>query len=147
LRAAYFHVLTDALTSVLAIVALLTGRFYGWLWMDPLMGIVGSVVIAHWSWSLLKGAGAVLLDMTPDRGTADRIQTTLEQNGDRVTDLHLWRVGPGHMAAIISIVSDHAQEPACYKEKLAPFAELSHVTVEVHPCRPPSKTASGDEWL
>ncbi|MEO2039139.1 MAG: CDF family Co(II)/Ni(II) efflux transporter DmeF [Martelella sp.] len=134
LRSAYFHVLTDALTSVLAIIALLAGRLYGWLWMDPLMGIVGSIVIARWSWTLLKGAGAVLLDMTPDRAAADGIRKALEQNGDRVTDLHLWRVGPGHMAAIIAIVSDGPQEPAHYKTKLAHIATLAHVTVEVHRC-------------
>ncbi|MCR5857403.1 CDF family Co(II)/Ni(II) efflux transporter DmeF [Mesorhizobium sp. J428] len=141
LRSAYFHVLTDALTSVLAIVALLAGRFYGWLFMDPLMGIVGSVVIARWSWGLLKGAGAVLLDMKPDKATANDIRTTLEQNGDRVADLHLWRVGPGHMAAIVSIISDRPQEPAHYKARLARFSKLSHVTVEVHPCRHIKKAA------
>lgn len=134
LRSAYFHVLTDALTSVLAIVALLAGRLYGWLFMDPLMGIVGSVVIARWSWGLLKGAGAVLLDMTPDKATANDIRATLERDGDRVADLHLWRVGPGHMAAIVSIVSDHPREPAHYKARLARFSKLSHVTVEVHAC-------------
>ncbi|MAT03521.1 MAG: cation transporter [Acidimicrobiaceae bacterium] len=134
LRSAYFHVLTDALTSVLAIIALLAGRFYGWLWMDPLMGIVGSIVIARWSWSLLKGAGAVLLDMRPDKATADRVRAALEQKGDRIADLHLWRVGPGHMAAIVSIVSDRPQEPAHYKGKLAHIAKLAHVTVEVQPC-------------
>lgn len=135
LRSAYFHVLTDALTSVLAIAALLAGRFYGWLWMDPLMGIVGSLVIARWSWGLLKGAGAVLLDMTPDGAMADRMRAALEQGGDRIADLHLWRLGPGHMAAIVSIVSDRPQEPSHYKSKLAAISNLSHVTVEVHPCR------------
>jgi|TARA_A100001391_G_scaffold163804_1_gene123446 cation diffusion facilitator family transporter len=134
LRSAYFHVLTDALTSMLAIAALLTGRFYGWLFMDPLMGIVGSVVIARWSWGLLKGAGAVLLDMTPDEATANDIRATLEQNGDRVADLHLWRVGPGHIAAIVSVASDHPREPTYYKARLARFSKLSHVTIEVHPC-------------
>ena len=141
LRSAYFHVLTDALTSVLAIAALLAGRFYGWLWMDPLMGIVGGIVIARWSWGLLKGAGAVLLDMMPDNATADQIREALEQNGDRVADLHLWRIGPGHMAAILSIVSDRPQEPAHYKAKLARFSKLSHVTVEVHPCQHRKKAA------
>lgn len=134
LRSAYFHVLTDALTSVLAIVALLAGRFYGWLWMDPLMGIVGSLVIARWSWGLLKGAGAVLLDMTPDEALAGDIRTALEEKGDRIADLHLWRVGPGHMAAIVSLVSDHPQEPGHYKAKLTRFPNLSHVTVEVNRC-------------
>jgi len=135
LRSAYLHVLTDALTSVLAIVGLLAGRFYGWLWMDPLMGILGAVVIARWSWGLLKGAGAVLLDTVPDRRLADEIRDRLEQNGDRITDLHLWRVGPGHVAAIVSLVSDRPEEPHHYKRKLTSITHLSHVTVEVHPCR------------
>ncbi|MGZ9020931.1 MAG: CDF family Co(II)/Ni(II) efflux transporter DmeF [Rhodoplanes sp.] len=134
LRAAYFHVLADALTSVLAIVALLAGRFYGWIWMDPLMGIIGSLVIARWSWSLLKGAGAVLLDTMPDKATAYFIRSALGQNGDRVADLHLWRVGPGHLAAIISVISDHPQAPEQYKAKLSDLPNLSHVTVEVHAC-------------
>ena len=132
LRAAYLHVLTDALTSLLAIVALLTGRFYGWLWMDPLMGIVGSVVIARWSWGLLRGAGAVLLDTIPDKLLSQQVRLSLEQSGDQVSDLHLWRVGPGHMALIVSIVSDHPQAPAVYKAKLKERAQFSHVTVEVH---------------
>lgn len=134
LRAAYFHVLTDALTSVLAIVALLTGRFYGWLWMDPLMGIVGSIVIARWSWGLIRGAGAVLLDTMPDKGMILEIQHALEQNGDRVSDLHLWRVGPGHLALVVSVVSDSPQRPGHYKDKLQGLEQLSHVTVEVHAC-------------
>ena len=134
LRSAYFHVLTDALTSVLAIIGLLAGRFYGWLWMDPLMGIVGGVVIARWSWGLLRGAGAVLLDTAPDTALSDRIRETLEDNGDRVCDLHLWRIGPGHMALIVSIVSDRPEAPERYKEKLSGLPQLSHMTVEVHPC-------------
>ncbi|WP_159716221.1 CDF family Co(II)/Ni(II) efflux transporter DmeF, partial [Geminicoccus flavidas] len=131
LRSAYIHVLTDALTSVLAIAGLLAGRFYGWFWMDPLMGIVGSVVIAHWSWGLLRGAGAVLLDMMPDEALAGQITSALEQGDDRVTDLHLWRVGPGHMAAIVALVSDQPRAPAYYKAKVAHLQQLSHVTVEV----------------
>ncbi len=134
LRSAYFHVLTDTLTSVLAIVGLLTGRFYGWLWMDPLMGIVGSVVIARWSWGLLRGAGAVLLDTMPDKALSQQIRLSLERNGDRVSDLHLWRIGPGHMAIIVSIVCDHPEAPAFYKAKLRDLAQISHVTVEVHAC-------------
>jgi cation diffusion facilitator family transporter len=134
LHAAYFHVLADALTSVLAIVALLVGRFYGWIWMDPLMGIIGSLVIARWSWGLLKGAGAVLLDTVPDKPMTHRILNALEQNGDRVADLHLWRVGPGHLAAIVSVISDHPQTPEQYKAKLSGLPNLSHVTVEVHAC-------------
>jgi cation diffusion facilitator family transporter len=134
LRAAYFHVLADALTSVLAIVGLLVARFYGWIWVDPLIGIIGSLVIARWSWGLLKGAGAVLLDTMPDKATAHRIRNALGQNGDSVADLHLWRVGPGHLAAIISVISDHPQAPEHYKAKLSNLPDLSHVTIEVHTC-------------
>lgn len=134
LRAAYYHVLADALTSVLAIVALLTGRFYGWVWMDPLMGVVGSVIIALWSWSLLRAAGAVLLDTLPDKALGQHVRRILEENGDRVSDLHLWRVGPGHMALVVSIVSDRPQAPAAYKAKLKGLSPLSHVTVEVNEC-------------
>lgn len=134
LRSAYFHVLTDALTSVLAIIALLAGRLYGWLWMDPLMGIVGGVVIARWSWGLLRGAGAVLLDTMPDSALSEQIRHTLEQGGDRVSDLHLWRIGPGHMAVIASVVSDRPQAPGYYKAKLQGLPQLSHVTIEVHRC-------------
>jgi cation diffusion facilitator family transporter len=134
LRSAYFHVLTDALTSVLAIVALVSGRFYGWWWMDPLMGIVGGIVIARWSWGLLRGAGAVLLDTVPDPRLVERIHRALEQGDDRVTDLHVWRIGPGHLAVIASVASDEPREPGHYKARLAEWPQLSHITIEVQPC-------------
>jgi len=137
IRSAYFHVLTDALTSVLAIVGLLAGKFYGWSWMDAAVGIIGGIVIARWAWGLMKDAGAVLLDSTSDREIAARVKAVLERNGDRIADLHVWRVGPGHMAAIISLVSDRPEAPQVYKDKLADIADLSHVTVEVHPCAAP----------
>jgi cation diffusion facilitator family transporter len=133
LRSAYFHVLADALTSVLAITGLLVGRFYGWVWMDPAMGIVGALVIARWSVGLLRGAGAVLLDTVPDEDLAESIRTRLESDGDRVADLHLWRVGPGHMALIVSIATADPRPPAHYRARLAGLAPLSHVTVEVRP--------------
>jgi cation diffusion facilitator family transporter len=135
LRSAYLHVLTDALTSVMAIAGLLAGRFYGWFWMDPLMGIVGGIVIARWSWGLMRGAGAVLLDTIPDRTLMEQIRSLLEKGEDRVADLHLWRVGPGHMAAIVVLVSDDPRAPEHYKTKLLALEQLSHVTVEVHACR------------
>ena len=134
LRAAYLHVLADALTSVLAIAALLTGRFFGWTWMDPVMGIVGALVIANWSLRLLRNAGAVLLDTVVDPQLAARIRAKLEIGGDRIADLHLWRVGPGHAALIASIVSDEPQSPESYKARLADLEGLSHITIEVHPC-------------
>lgn len=135
LRAAYLHVLADALTSVLAITALLAGRLYGWVWMDPAMGIVGALVIAHWSLGLLRSSGAVLLDTVPDARLAAQLKRSLEQGTDRVADLHLWRLGPGHLGVVASIVSDEPQAPEAYKARLASYAGLSHVTVEVHACR------------
>ncbi len=143
LRSAYFHVLTDALTSVLAIMGLLAGRFYGWTWMDPAMGLVGAVVIARWSWGLLRGAGAVLLDTMPDDALAGRVRDALERDGDRVADLHLWRLGPGHMALVVSVVSDRPQPPDRYKARLSALPRLSHVTVEVHPCEGARGAAPG----
>jgi cation diffusion facilitator family transporter len=134
IRAAYIHVLADAVTSVLAIVALLSGRFYGWVWMDPLMALVGAAVILRWSFGLIRSSGAVLLDMLPDRRFAGVIRKHLEVGDDRVSDLHLWRLGPGHIGLIAAIVSDHPQSPAVYKRRLRGIAGLSHVTIEVHRC-------------
>lgn len=133
-RAAYVHVLADALTSVLAIVALLGGLYGGLAWLDPLMGLVGTGVILAWSVSLMRGAGAVLLDAAPEGHVAADIRARLETDGDRVSDLHLWQIGPGHHAAVVSIVSDHPQAPSVYKARLSGLHDLSHVTVEVEPC-------------
>jgi cation diffusion facilitator family transporter len=134
MRAAYLHVLADALTSVLAIVALVAGRSYGWTWMDPLMGIVGAVVIARWSWGLVRSSALVLLDAVPDAELVERIRNRIEVEGDRVCDLHLWRLGPGHLAAIVAVVSDRPKPPEAYKAGLDGLVGLSHLTVEVHPC-------------
>jgi cation diffusion facilitator family transporter len=134
LRSAYFHVLADALTSVLAIAALLAGRLYGWAFMDPLMGIVGAVVISVWSVGLIRSAAAVLVDVVPDDRLAALVRSRLEAGADRVADLHLWRLGPGHMALLAVVVSDHPQPPSVYKARLNDIAGLSHVTVEVHQC-------------
>ena len=134
IRAAYLHVLADALTSVLAIVALLAGRFYGWSWLDPVMGVVGALVIAQWSWGLIRTAGATLLDAVPDRKLAHSVRERIEVGEDRVTDLHLWRLGPGHAGLIVSVVSDAPQPPDVYKQRLSGIEGLSHVTVEVHAC-------------
>lgn len=106
LRSAYLHVIADAMTSVFAIAALLTGRIYGWLWMDPIVGVIGALVIARWSWGLMRDAGAILIDTVPDDNLAMAIRDRLNEDGDRVADLHLWRVGPGHNAAIVSVVSE-----------------------------------------
>jgi cation diffusion facilitator family transporter len=137
LRAAFVHVMADAAVSVLVIAGLLAARQLGWLWMDPLMGLVATIVILNWSWTLVQSAGAVLLDASPDGALAPTIRSRLESEGDRIADLHLWRLGPGHIAAIISLVSDHPQSPAEYKKRLADLPALSHVTVEVEPCPGP----------
>ena len=134
LGAAYTHVLADALTSVLAIVGLLAARFYGWVWMDALMGVVGAVVIASWTGGLIRSSGAVLLDTVPDPRLAGSVRERLEVSGDRVADLHLWRVGPGHTAVIASVVSDNPQPPDAYKARLDDLPGISHLTIEVHPC-------------
>ena len=136
-RAAYVHVLADALISVLAIVALIGGRLYGLTWLDPVMGCVGTVVIAAWAVSLVRSAGSVLLDVTPADDVRSEIRDRLETNGDRVTDLHLWQVGPGHRAAVVSLVSDDPQSPSIYKGRLGGLHNLSHVTVEVETCAHP----------
>lgn len=141
LRSAYLHVLADALTSVLAIMGLIAGRAYGWIWMDPLMGIVGSLVIARWSWRLIRGTGVVLLDAVPEGDLSVAVRTALEQDGDRVSDLHLWRIGPGHMALIVSLVSDRPRDPGSYKAKLAGLPPLAHITIEVHPCEQARRAA------
>jgi cation diffusion facilitator family transporter len=133
LRAAYLHVLADAFTSVLAIAALLGGSLVGWVWLDPLMGIVGALVIAHWSLGLLRASGAVLLDAVPDRGLAAKIGERITANGAEVADLHLWQVGPGHCCAIVSVVTAEPKPPAAYKALLAGLPGLSHVTIEVNP--------------
>jgi cation diffusion facilitator family transporter len=133
LKSAYLHVLADALTSILAIVALSTGRFFGWVWMDPLMGIVGAVVIFRWSYSLIRDTGSILLDLNINTPLSEKIKKQIESDGDsRVVDLHLWRLGPGHFAAIISIHTNHLRSPAYYKEYLEAIEELRHITVEVN---------------
>jgi cation diffusion facilitator family transporter len=131
LRAAYFHVLADALTSVLAIVGLLAGRSLGWLWMDPLVGLVGAVVIARWSWLLIRQSSAVLLDTIPDTDAAAKVRAAVESAGDIITDLHIWRLGPGHAGLIVSLVTASDRDANWYKQRLAGIAGLSHVTVEV----------------
>ena len=129
--------LADALTSVLAIAGLLAARFYGWNWLDPVIGIVGACVIAHWSWGLMRDAGAVLLDAAPSRSLGEAIRQRLEIGDDRIADLHVWRLGPGHHGAIVSLVS-HTPEPVThYKARLDGVPQLSHVTVEVHRCAGP----------
>jgi cation diffusion facilitator family transporter len=133
-RAAYAHVLADALISALAIAGLSSAWAFGWNFMDPVVGLVGTVVIVSWAVSLARGAGGVLLDTVPDPDLARRIRERIEIGSDRVTDLHLWQLGPGHAAVMASIVSDTPQPPSVYKRRLEGLAGLSHVTVEVNEC-------------
>ena len=133
LRSAYFHVLADALTSVLAIVALLTGLYLGWRWMDPFMGIVGAIVIARWSWGLLRDTGLVLVDAAVNPSLEDEIREAIEDGETSITDLHVWRVGPGKFAAIVSLIARHPLAPADYAARVVVHEELVHVTVEPHP--------------
>jgi cation diffusion facilitator family transporter len=134
LRAAYVHVLADAATSLLAIAALVLAMLSNWVWADPAVGIIGSLVIASWAFGLVRMSGAVLLDVNADHDLEEIIRGRIESKGDRVTDLHLWQIGPGHRAAVISVVSDHPLPPATYKRRLGGLRGLSHVTVEVETC-------------
>ena len=124
--------LADALTSVLAIAALLLGSLYGWNWLDPAMGIVGGLVIARWSWGLIRDAGAVLLDYIPDgEDLPEEIREALADTGAEITDLHIWLLGPGHHGAILSLRAAAPEEPEFYREKLAHIGDLSHLTIQV----------------
>lgn len=130
LRSAYVHVLADAVTSVLAIAALLAGKFLGWVWLDPVIGIVGAVVIARWAWSLMKDTSAVLLDRT-DEHVAKEIRELLDQTGTlAITDLHVWRVGPQARAAIVSVYGSAELSADDVRAVLKPVHEVTHLTVE-----------------
>jgi cation diffusion facilitator family transporter len=131
MRAAIVHVLADAAVSLLVIAGLLLGRFQGWTWMDPAVGLVGAIVIGAWAFTLIRDTSSVLLDMTPDRGMAERMRATIETDGDRLTDFHVWRLGPGHLGAIVSVTTREQRGPDYYQARLARFRSLSHVTVEV----------------
>ncbi|MGZ3375588.1 MAG: CDF family Co(II)/Ni(II) efflux transporter DmeF [Phenylobacterium sp.] len=131
MRAAMVHVMADAAVSVLVIVGLILARSFGWLWMDPLAGIVGALVIASWSFGLIRDTGAILLDMNPDRRLGQKMRDVIEAGGDQVADLHLWRLGPGHLGAIVTVATDRARSCDYYRNRLAGFTSLSHLTVEV----------------
>jgi Co/Zn/Cd efflux system component len=132
------------LTSLLAIAALTTGKYLGWTWMDPLMGVVGSVVIARWSFGLLRDTSRVLLDAEVGEDRRAAIQAAIEEDADnRITDLHLWRVGPRHLAAIVAVVTHRPRPPEHYKHLLQDHDDLVHVTVEVQECPSASRPPSG----
>lgn len=135
LRSAYLHVLADALTSFLAIFALLTAKYFGLVWMDPLMGIVGALLISKWSIGLLGSTSRILLDSQGSRKLQTEIVETIEKDPDtRVTDLHVWSVTPGGYAAIVSVVAHAPKPPTAYKAALSEHLDLVHTTIEVHRC-------------
>ncbi|MDF1555956.1 MAG: CDF family Co(II)/Ni(II) efflux transporter DmeF [Deferrisomatales bacterium] len=145
LKAAYLHVLADALTSVLAIVALLAGKLMGWVWLDPLMGVIGSLVIAKWAHGLMRDTSSILLDRDQDQVVGEEIRSLIEADADnRVSDLHVWRISANRFAAIVSVVTHHPKGPDHYKTFLAGVDHLGHVSVEVHPCDGESCVPVGD---
>ncbi len=131
MRAAFVHVMADAAVSVLVIVGLSLAWGFGWPWMDPVAGIIGALVIANWAYGLVRDTGAILLDMNPDARTTGAIRAAIEAEGDRLADLHLWRLGPGHFGAIVSVVTRERRDAGFYRERLAAVPALSHLTVEV----------------
>lgn len=136
LKAAYFHVIADALTSVTAIVALLFGKYLGWLWMDPAMGVVGSLVIAKWSAGLLKETGRILLDRMPDETLSRKITEAITRNaGDRIIDLHIWTIAPGKWSVILHVETATANTASYYRNLLSKIDDFAHVTVEVDECQ------------
>lgn len=135
LKAAYMHVLADALTSVLAIGALLSGKYFGLNWLDPMMGVVGAIIITRWALGLLKQTSPILLDASIDWEYQRAIRTAIEEDSDnRVFDIHIWRVGANHYAAIIALVTHHPRPAEHYKNLLRDFDKLAHITIEVNRC-------------
>ena len=144
LRAAYLHVLADAFTSVLAITALTGGKFFGWAWLDPVVGVVGSVVVFSWAYTLLRDTSGILLDRTPaSSDLPDEIRRAVESDGDSlVTDLHVWQVGIGKYAAMISVVAHEPKSCEAYRSLLRGHDELVHVTIETQHCREDHKSVA-----
>jgi len=136
MRAAYVHVLADAFTSVTAIVALLSGKFFGWTWLDPVMGLVGSAVVSVWAYGLVRDTSGILLDRAPESSDLpDEIRRAVESDGDSlITDLHIWRIASGKFAAIVSIVAHDPKPSDAYRALFREHEELAHVTVEVQHC-------------
>jgi len=135
LKAAYMHVLADALTSLLAIIALVSGKYFGWNWLDPVMGIVGAVIITRWSYGLLKQTSPILLDGSIEEKYQSEIKDVIEKDNDnRISDIHIWKVGANHYAAIISLVTHFPKPAEYYKDLLSRFHQLSHITIEVNEC-------------
>lgn len=135
LKSAYLHVMADALTSVLAIVALLCAKYFGWVWMDPVMGVVGAALVARWSYGLLGTTAAVLLDRQAPENVQTALREAMERDGDsRVTDLHVWSIGPGIYSAQIALVTHNPGGPEEYKDRIPGSVGVVHVSIEVHSC-------------
>ncbi len=135
LRAAYLHVLADALTSVLAIAALLGGKYMNWNWLDPAMGIIGAAMIARWTFGLLKATGSILLDHGTNTEVENEIHAAIESDGDtKISDLHLWQVGQDKYACVLAVIASEPQDLHVYKDRLRNIHELAHVTVEIDQC-------------
>lgn len=133
LKAAYLHVLADALTSLLAIMALVLGKFLGWNWLDPIMGIVGAIIITRWSYGLLKQTSPILLDASIEEEYKQAIVVAIEEDADnRISDIHVWKVGANHYAVIIALVTRHPNSTEHYKKLLSQFHKLSHITIEIN---------------
>ncbi|MDY0163262.1 CDF family Co(II)/Ni(II) efflux transporter DmeF [Desulfobotulus sp.] len=135
LRAAYLHVVADALTSVLAIVALVTGKYFGWVFLDPVMGIVGGVLIAKWAWGLLRSSAFILLDGNGNKDVHEAVVTAIQSDGDSVVgDLHIWPLNSNDFAATITVVTKESRTPSDYCSRLSHIASLKHTTIEIHNC-------------
>ncbi|HET6376147.1 MAG TPA: cation diffusion facilitator family transporter, partial [Methylocella sp.] len=132
MRAAFLHVAADAGVSMLAILGLLLGRAFGWIWMDPVMGIAGALVIGNWAHRLIRDTGGILLDMSPGEDIAGELRRLIESDGDRLVDCHVWRLGPGHLGAILSVLTSKPRTSEYYRARLAHLPLLSHVTIEVN---------------
>jgi len=145
LRAAYLHVLADAFTSLTAITALGAGKFFAWTWLDPAVGILGSGVVMSWAYSLIRDTSGILLDRTPAHSDLpDEIRKAVESDGDSmVTDLHVWQVGVGKFAAIVSIVAHEPKTSDQYRDLLREHEELVHVTIETQHCREEHESFKG----
>jgi cation diffusion facilitator family transporter len=134
LRAAYVHVLADALTSLLAILSLTIGAVLGWLWPDAAVGLLGSLLVGRWAWGLVRDSSRVLLDHGAPEAVQEQVRRAIESEDARIADLHVWSVGPGGYAAALSVVASNPLTPAAYRAAIPPAAHIVHATIEVHRC-------------
>ena len=141
-RAAYLHVLADTLTSILALIALFSGKLFGWAFLDPVMGVVGGLLISRWAWSLLRNTGKILLDGNAGEDIRSEIRKSVESDNDsRIIDLHAWRIGSAEVAAIVSVATAADRTAEEYQDRINQSTNVNHLSVEVHPCRPPEKSS------